>query len=155
MARPPSPLKLQAHNRDDVTVLSAALQDAIIRLGDIEHDRKARTITFAANRYCWECDTAKRGWRVRAGVQIAGITQVQSRNIRQGASDAVINLLQIRFEGVQTDESPEGELILVFSGDGELRIAVECLDMVMADVSEPWLASQAPDHDADEAGTTD
>ncbi|OHB39438.1 MAG: hypothetical protein A2882_00595 [Phenylobacterium sp. RIFCSPHIGHO2_01_FULL_70_10] len=62
------PLKLLAQDAGDLQVVSAALQDAVGKIGDIRFEQKARRLTLSFNRYCWECGG---GRRVRAAVQFA------------------------------------------------------------------------------------
>ena len=102
------------------------------------------------NRFCWEA--GRRDRRVRSGLQIGHVTAARSQNIRQGAEDAVVNLLAIRFE---PGELPSGQVICTFSGGGELRLDVECLDVVLADLSRSWRASARPEHDLADLGDTD
>ncbi len=146
MSRPFSPLRLTAHDAADLEPISAALQDAIAQLGDFEFSARQRQFTMAFNRFRWEA--GGRAQRVRTGVQFARVTSARSQNIRQGAEDAVVNLLAVTFE---ENEAPGGEIILTFSGGGELRLAVECIETVLADISAPWPASSRPEHALDEA----
>jgi hypothetical protein len=140
-----SPLRLTALDAADLEPISAALQDAVAQLGDFAFSQRQRTFTIAFNRFCWE--SARRHARVRTGLQIGGVCSARSQNIRQGAEDAVVNLLSMHFE---EGEAPAGELVLLFSGDGELRLGVECIELVMADVSQPWPAASRPEHEVDE-----
>ncbi|RKQ95640.1 DUF2948 family protein [Maricaulis maris] len=135
------PLRLSAFDGQDLDAISAALQDAVALLGDFEHSQRLRSFTMAFNRFCWEA--GRRNRRVRCGVQIGHVTAARSRNIRQGAEDAVVNLLSIRFEPGQM---PSGQVICTFSGGGELRLDVECLDVVLVDLSRSWRATGRPDH---------
>ena len=140
-------LRLLAQDADDLQVLSAALQDAVLTVGDIVHDGRARTLTLALNRYRWEAkgSNARAGERVRAALQLAGVLSVRSRNIRQGARDAVLELLSAAFEPAA--EPPGGAVVLTFAGGGDLRVEVEALDAVLADVSGAWPARGRPRHD--------
>lgn len=139
-----SPLRLTALDEQDLQAVSTALQDAVALLGDFIYSRRERAFTMAFNRFCWE--SGRRDRRVRCGVQIGQVTAARSANIRQGAEDAVVNLLSLRFE---TGEMPSGQVICTFSGGGELRLDVECLDVVMVDLSRPWRASARPEHALD------
>ena len=49
-----APLRLLAEDREDLEIISAALQDAILRPADIVWERKARTLTIQLSRFCWE-----------------------------------------------------------------------------------------------------
>ncbi|WP_300528840.1 DUF2948 family protein [Maricaulis sp.] len=142
MPKPFQPLRLSAVDPDDLQPISAALQDAIAQLGDFEFSRRKREFTLALNRYRWEAGGRKQ--RVRTGLQFAQVSEARSQNIRQGAQDAVVNLLSIAFEG---RDEPAGEIVMIFSGGGELRLRVECIDAVMVDVSEPWPAASRPAHE--------
>lgn len=144
MNRAYAPLRLTALDVTDLEAVSAALQDAVAQLGDFKFARRERNFTIAFNRFRWEAGGRKQ--RVRCGLQIGHVLAARSHNIRQGAPDAVVNLLSITFE---PSEAPSGELVMVFSGGGEMRLEVECLDLVMADISEPWPATRRPGHDTD------
>ena len=69
---------------------------------------------------------------------------VQARKLRQGAPDAVLALLDIGFE---SGEAPGGVVAFIFAGGGDLRCTVECIDVVLADVSGAWPARRTPEHD--------
>ena len=45
------PLRLLAQDADDLAVLSAALQDAVAKIGDIAFEPSARRLTVAFNRF--------------------------------------------------------------------------------------------------------
>lgn len=150
MSRSHTPLRLAALDAPDLEPVSAALQDAVAQLGDFEFAAKKRCFTMAFNRFCWEVDG--RAQRVRTGVQVGAVSAARSQNIRQGAEDAVVNLLSMGFE---PSEDGTGEIVLVFSGGGELRLAVECIDVVLVDLNRPWPASSRPEHDATAADTSE
>jgi hypothetical protein len=138
----PAPLNLLAQDQDDLPVISAALQDAVAKVGDIAYEPKARRLTIAFNRYRWEAGARQ---RVRSALQIGGVLGVQARKIRRDRRDAVVELLAIAFE---PGEAPGGVLTFNFAGGGDLRAEVECVDAVLADVSQPWPTTRAPAHDA-------
>lgn len=146
MKRDHRPLRLVALDAADLEPISAVLQDAVAQLGDFEFSRRRKAFTIAFNRFRWEA--GRRNRRVRCGLQIGHVTAARSQNIRQGAPDAVVNLLSVRFE---PGEAPAGTVVFVFSGGGELRLDVECLDVVMADLTAPWRAAGRPVHDEDAA----
>ena len=141
-AEAPSSLRLLALDADDLGVISAALQDAVIKVGDIAFEAKSRRLTIALNRYRWE---AGGGERVRAALQLGYVLEVQARRIRRAPKDAVLELLALTFE---PGESPGGAVALTFAGGGDLRAIVECIDAVLADVSPPWPTPRSPAHEA-------
>lgn len=134
-------LKLLAEDAEDLEVVAAALQDAVLKIGDISWEPKARRLTLAVNRYRWGAEEPE---RVRAAVQVGSVLGVQARRLRRGASEAVVQLLTVTFE---PGEAPGGRLVFRFAGDADLAAQVECLDLVLADVSEPWAARSEPRHE--------
>lgn len=136
-------LKLLAQDAADLAVISAALQDAVAKIGDIRWDAHARTLTLACNRFRWEAGGKKSGERVRSALQLGGVTGVQARNLKRDAKGAIVELLAITFE---PGEAPGGVVLLAFAGDGDLRATVECLDVLLADVSDPWATPRRPGH---------
>lgn len=134
-------LRLLAQSADDMGVVSAALQDAVAKMGDIAFDPGARRLTLALNRYRWE--NRRGGERVRTGLQVGGVLNVSSRNLKRGAKDAVVELLAI---GFVPGEAPGGVVHFTFAGGGDLKAEVECIDVVLADLSAPWPAKRRPGH---------
>ena len=139
-----APLRLLAQDAADLTVIAAALPDAVLKVGDIRWEAKTRTLTLALNRFRWEAGKD----RVRSALQLGGVLGVRARGVPRRRSE-VMSLLTLTFE---PGEAPGGLVVLVFSGGPELRAEVECLDAVVADVSDPWPTRRAPTHaDAEEA----
>jgi hypothetical protein len=138
----PAPLRLLAQDAEDLSIISAALQDAVAKIGDIAFEPKARRLTVAFNRYRWERD-ARTHERVRTGLQLAGVLGVQSRRLRRDARSAVVELLAVSFE---PGEAPGGAVVFTFAGGGDLRVEVECIEAVLADVSTPWPTPRTPSH---------
>ena len=139
-----APLKLLAQDADDLAVISAALQDAVAKIGDIRWDASARTLTLACNRFRWEVGGKRgKGERIRSALQLGDVTGVQARKLRRDAKGAVVELLSIAFE---PGEAPGGAVLLTFAGGGDLRVSVDCLDVVMADVSDAWSTPHRPGH---------
>jgi hypothetical protein len=140
-------LKLLAQDAEDLAVISAALQDAVARVGDIALSPNGRSLTIALNRFRWEAGgrkAARAGERVRTGLQINDVLAVKSLRLRRDAPDAVVSLLSLDFEPA---EAPGGVIVLTLSGGGQLRVTVDCVDAVLADVSEPWPTPRRPVHE--------
>ena len=141
--RPVAPLRLLAEDADDLQIISAALQDAIMRPVDIRWEKEARRVTVVLSRFCWECG----GTRVMAAMQFGDVHAVKSRRLPRLPEQA-LELLAMDFHPA---EAPGGRVIMMFAGGGDLRIDVECLDAVLTDLSERWPARIAPTH-LDETG---
>ena len=134
-------LKLLAEDAEDLEVLAAALQDAVLKIGDITWEAQTRRLTLALNRYRWG---AREPERVRSAVQVGSVLGVQARHLRRNAREAVVELLTLTFE---PGEVPGGRLVFRFAGDADLAVEVECLDLVLADLSDPWPAKSEPRHE--------
>jgi hypothetical protein len=72
------------------------------------------------------------------------VLHFQTRKIRRSPADAVIEILAMSFE---PGEAPGGVVTLTCAGGGDLRAAVECVDAVLADVSQPWPTRRKPVHE--------
>ncbi len=141
------PLRLRAEDADDLQIMSAALQDAILRPQDIIWERSRRQVTLTLSRFCWECG----GTRVMAAMQFGDVEAVMSRRLSRGL-DMAHELLAVDF--VPGETAPGGRVILMFAGGGDLRLDVECLDAVLADLSERWPARIPPQHEDDPVSGT-
>jgi hypothetical protein len=137
-------LRLLAEDSDDLAVISAALQDAVTRIGDIRWEKGARRLTIAFSRFRWEGVDGHRE-RVFAGFQLGSVESVRARNVRLDARDAVLELLAVTFEPA---ESPGGRIVLAFADGADIAVDVECVDAALADLSEPWRAPHTPGHEA-------
>ncbi|MGX8271132.1 DUF2948 family protein [Brevundimonas diminuta] len=135
---PMTPLRLLAEDADDLQIISAALQDAIMRPVDIRWEKEARRLTVVLSRFCWECG----GTRVMAAMQFGDVQAVKSRRLPR-LPEAALELLALDF---LPTEAPGGQVMMMFAGGGDLRIDVECLDAVLTDLSERWPARVAPTH---------
>ena len=138
-------LKLAAADAEDLEMLSARLQDAAGKLKDFVWLPKQRRFVAALNRYRWE-ESKSAGTRVRAALRFEGVSKVQSSHVKQGAPDAVVSLLAVRFMP-NGEGDPAGTVELVLAGGGAIRLAVECIDAELTDLTGPWAARARPDHE--------
>lgn len=145
-------LVLGAADQEDLEVISAQTQDAIVAVGHMAYERRRNRFTLLLNRYMWEREAGEgRGLRVQAGLHFDGVLQVQSRNLRRQPRDALLNLLSVSFEPAsREDGDPRGTVILTFSGDAAVRLDVECVDAHLRDIGTPWKAHARPAHQAQE-----
>jgi hypothetical protein len=139
-----SGLKLLAQDDEDLKIISAHLQDAIMRVGDMVYLPRRRRFIAVMNRFCWEdCGEHQAGARVQAGLHFDSVLKVQSRNVRQNDPDAVAGLLAVNFT---PDANAGGNIDLVLCGGGLIRLTVECIDACLKDLSEPRPAVARPEH---------
>ena len=145
-----APLRLIARDAEDLPVLSALVQDAVFPAGEMRFDRPSRRFALLLNRFRWE-DRARaerqgRSFeRVRSLLVVGDVLSVASTGIDRGDPDLVLSLLALEFA---PGEDGTGTLTLWLAGDGAVRIAVECLDVGLRDVTRPYVApsGRAPDH---------
>jgi Protein of unknown function (DUF2948) len=141
-------LKLIALDNDDIEVLSAHVQDSIVKIGDIMWRPAERRVIVVINRFDWEgaqnLDPPFR--RRRAALRFERVDAFKHRNIACTEKEAVLNLLAVEF--VPTD-TPAGQVRLTFSGGGALRLDVECLECELADLGPEWPTAACPAHVVD------
>ena len=139
-------VKIIALDEDDLTVISAHMQDAVVRIGDIRFSARTRQFVLVANRFDWqEKGVKKSGYRRRTGISFSRVNAVRSHKIRQGADEAVLSLLAIEFKPGET--APEGCVQLLFSGGGVIELDVECIEVEMEDLGPRWGTKNIPTHD--------
>lgn len=139
-------LKLLSLDTDDLAVVSAHMQDAVFKVGDINYATRSGVFTLAANRFVWEKlkPGEKAFERRRALLSIKRVQAVRSVGFDRTDKDKVLSLLAIRF--LQKDEGPDGVLELVLSGDGMVALDVECIEVQLADTGGAWETSFKPSH---------
>ena len=139
-------LKILALEPDDLQVISTHMQDAIIRIADLNYGRKSRQFVLVANRFEGEAsETTKIGHRRRTGVTFSQVTNVRSSKISQGVGEAVLSLLAIEFLAGKT--APDGVIKLMFSGGGIIELDVECVEAQMEDLGPRWATGNIPNHE--------
>src|SRR3954452_11077636 len=106
-------LKLVAMDKDDLAVMSAHLQDAVLKVGDMAWLPRERRFALVANRFDWEAAGQGQNRRRRTGLHFDRVMRVRRTKVRADQPDAVLNLLAVTFE--ETD-APSGLVTLIFSG---------------------------------------
>ena len=149
-------LRLLARDKDDVAVLSALLQDAIIPGVDMEFNRKTNQFILVANRFCWEIPpldgvTSIDGKLVHerrlCGICIRHVTAAQHHNWPDMRQDALFNLLALRHVDMAEQEGEGVCLQFEFSGGSSLRLLTDEIDITLADLDAGNPTSFQPAHD--------
>lgn len=135
-------LKLTALDAEDLDVISAAMQDAVLKAGDIRYLKREKKLALVARRFAWET-AEKANERRLTGLHFGRVLAVRSLGIRREAEDAVLSLLSITFTA--TDE-PAGTIAIAFSGDATLHLDVECIEAQLADLGPSWETHLRPSH---------
>jgi len=134
---------LAAEDAQDLTILSARLQDAAAKLGDFAFLPRQRRFAGVVNRLKWE-EGGKA--RVRAGLHFDGVLDVKTKGVKLGAKNAVVAILALTFTP-RDGEDPGGVIEIVLAGGGAIRLEVECIGAELADMTQPWAARATPDHE--------
>ena len=140
-------LKLRAEDPDDLAVISACLQDALVPVCDLAYDVEDRTFVLVANRFRWEGGlrrAAEEGGfqRTLCGVTFREVTAVFYTGFRRSDDGRILSLLAIRHE--------DRAVRLEFSGGASIRLEVGRILCFAHDLGEPWPTSWQPRHDPDE-----
>lgn len=139
-------LKLAALDAEDLAVISAHLQDAVLRAGDLAWLPGEHRFVLVARRFDWSVAPGEAPRRRLAGVHFERVNAVKTRGITPGASsDETLSLLAITFE---EGETPSGVATLVFSGGAAIRLELECIEVRLKDLGPVWEADGTPDHEA-------
>jgi hypothetical protein len=139
-------LKLMAEDAADLDIIGAAVQDALVRVGDISYDRKARRFTAVISRFRWESAHERGPYeRVRSALSFDGVLGVRSKRVRQEPADALASILSVDF--TPAAEPPGGAVRMLLAGGGEIAINVECLDAVLVDLGPSWPTPRRPEHE--------
>ncbi len=157
------PLKLRAHDVEDLDVISAILQDALVPLVDAAFRPREKRFVLVANRFDWtkggedpsdlapaaniEGDAAFEDaaeeppfQRINCGICFDRVKGVRSRGINLGDQEQILNLLAIKGE--------EGAVTLLFSDGGAIRLEVSMIRCHLEDLGESWPTRWRPDHEA-------
>lgn len=144
------PLRLKALDADDLAVLASLTQDAIFPASEMQWDRKARRFGLLLNRFRWEdapnATSRRRDFeRVQAVLVFEDVLKVQSQGVDKSDPDMVFSLLSIAFA---PGEDGAGRIELTLAGDGVIALEVEALEVVLRDVTRPYVAPsrKAPHH---------
>jgi hypothetical protein len=130
------PLRVLAQDADDLAVISALLQDAVLTVADARFEPQMRQFTFTCNRLI------RIGYphRIRTAVQFGDVLAVHSRGVPLDVPNHVLQILSLSYD------PQAGHVMMHGAGDVDLSLTVETLDAVLADVSDPWPVRRVPDH---------
>ena len=142
-----SALKLRAEDTEDLAVISACLQDALVPIRDFAYIPEDRAFLFVANRFRWENGLRPAPGEVGlarslCGITFSEVTAVSYSGFRRSEHRRILSLLAIRAEG--------RAIKLEFSGGAAIRLEVARILCHAKDIGEPWPTSWRPHHELDE-----
>jgi Protein of unknown function (DUF2948) len=146
-----APLRLVAQDAEDLKVIAALLQDAVLPVTELKYDARQRRFAALLNRFRWEdrveAERVGRAYeRVRSLLVVEDVRKVQSFGFERAEKDLVLSLLSMSFE---PGEDGTGRLTLTLAGDGAVALDVEALDLRLDDVTRPYRApsGKVPHHE--------
>ena len=145
-AAPLAPLGLQALDSEDLALISAHMQDALIRVGDLTFLPQQRRFALIAARCDRRAESEGRQERCQSGLHFDSETRVRRQQIDQQRPEGVLALLAITFE-TAGKEAPSGVIRLIFAGGPEIQLEVECVEAQMRDIGPRWSVAAQPNHD--------
>lgn len=136
-------LRLFALDSDDLAILSAHLQDALVRVSDLTFLPRDRRFALVARRFEWEAHDPQPRRRL-TGLHFERVLAARVREIDRGSPDQQLSLLAVLFDETTP---PGGTVTLVFAGGGAIQLDVECIEAQMKDLGPIWAAGSRPNHE--------
>lgn len=141
-------LKLVALDDEDLQIISAHLQDAVLKVADLAYHPREKRFVLAANRFVWENPDKKtlrkRSFeRRRTALHFDRVIGVKVVGIDRTRTDDVLSLLTVNFT---VGDAPAGIIELIFSGNAAIRLDVECIETQLTDLGPAWETGSRPHH---------
>jgi hypothetical protein len=134
-------LKLRAEDAEDLAVISAFLQDALLPIADMVFLPDEQRFILVVNRFMWErpaLDKRGRCERTLTGIAFDGVTAVRVRGFERSERDRILQVLAVR--------AVPGSIIFEFSGDDAMRLESGQILCHVEDIGEPWPTPWRPRH---------
>lgn len=142
-------LKLRANDAEDLSVIAACLQDALLPQGDMIFLKPEKRFVLVANRFCWEGVEGepvegRMYERVYCGITFDSVRNARIQGLEQGRKSHVLELLTL--------ETGDGHIDLIFAGGGMVRLEIDHIRCHLEDIDEPWPTQWRPTHEGAEEG---
>jgi hypothetical protein len=164
-----APMKVRARDAEDLAVVSACLQDALVNVREMKFLPNERRFVFIANRFRWELGAAvserpstgstraaeidatfsgddddhAHYQRTHCGVCFERVHAVKSKGLKGAFSPRFLELLAVQAE--------PGAILLCFAGAATVRLEVEAIRCYIEDLGEAWPTAWRPAHPVDDA----
>jgi hypothetical protein len=150
------PLRLRAEDGDDIAVIAACLQDALVPVGDLAFLSEEGRFVGVFNRFCWETTARQRGdpppegadagfadderdQRVLCALCFEAVREVTRCGLDRRDPGRLLELLTI--------EPADGSVTLIFAEGVKIRLEVDRIRCLLRDLVEPWPTQWRPRHD--------
>jgi hypothetical protein len=139
-------LHLTAIDAEDLAAVSAQMQDAVLKLGEVSWNPARKTFALVANRFAWDALPEKQ--RRRVGLRFNYVTAARRHFPANADADMVLAMLAITFTPKKGKDKLAGTVTLNFSGSHAIALDVEVIDVQLDDMGSAWAASSEPSHGA-------
>lgn len=145
-------LKLIALDAEDLSIISAHLQDAVLQVGDLAFLPREKRFAAIANRFDWVAalsdgnEKQENFARRQTALRFERVLSAKVQGVDLKNTSVVLSLLAIAFE---PKEAPEGDVTLHFADGGAIRLHVECIEAELKDLGPVWQAKSKPQHPDD------
>jgi len=139
-------LKLIALDDKDLSIVSAHVQDAVMKVSDLEYLPAAKRFVLTMNRFVWEAKSGlfrQHNERRQSVLHFDRVLGAKTSGIQRDKPAEVLSLLAVSFIAIS---KPAGIVELVFSGGGTVMLDVECVEARLADIGGSWEATSRPVH---------
>ncbi|MDG4887603.1 MAG: DUF2948 family protein [Mesorhizobium sp.] len=139
-------LKLIALDDQDLSIISAHVQDAVMKVSDLEYLPAAKRFVLTMNRFVWEARSGffrQHNERRQSVLHFDRVLGAKTSGIARDKPAEILSLLAVSFVAFS---KPAGIIELVFSGGGTIMLDVECIEARLADVGGSWEATSRPVH---------
>lgn len=134
-------LKLSALDADDLAIISAAVQDALVAVRDCAFLKEEGRFVLLLNRFRWEADPEQEigHTRTHSALVFNDVTAVRHHDIPMAEPDRMLELLAVALEN-------DHSVLLRFSAGRAIRLEIGRLACHLGDVGEPWPTPWKPAH---------
>jgi hypothetical protein len=140
------PLRLIAQDAQDLDIILSLLQDSLMPVVSIVHDKKNKALSILTNRFCWEVPEEKKHdpiyYRVHAGLMFKNIEAIHEKNIDQSDRSRILSFLTAYID----EHADHVFLYLMFSDNACIRVTISKIHCTLADIDEPWSTRARPEH---------
>ncbi|MDQ2632986.1 MAG: DUF2948 family protein [Pseudomonadota bacterium] len=139
-------LKLLALDEEDLKIVSAHVQDAVMKVGDLDFIAASGKFVIPMYRFAWEKEATARNpqpERRNSLLHFDRVLGAKLAGISRNKPDEVLSLLAVTYAAT---DAPAGTVELVFAGGSAIRLEVECIEARLADLGGAWEASSRPAH---------
>jgi hypothetical protein len=134
-------LKLMALDAEDLSVISSAVQDALVAVRDCAYFKDEKRFVLLVNRFRWEANPGIEAAhsRTHSALVFNDVGAVHHHQVPLSEPDRVLELLTVICEN-------PGSVTLRFAAGRAIRLEVGRIACHLEDVGEPWATPWKPAH---------